>query len=259
MKASILLAWAVLFLLPGCVTETTYVGKNSERMVHGLDKQAAAKSRLELGLGYLRKGSMSQAKYNLDRAQALDPSNTDVYLAQAYYFQQVGDPVAAEESYRQLLALDGRNADGHNNYGVFLCERGNYGGAEQHFQAALAEPGYTKMADTYENAAVCALKAGNKLKAVEYYRRAFGYNPGSTRILLSLAALQLDTGKTADTEATMARYGQMGAKESAQSLWLRLRLAKAMDQLAQLHKLGGELVRQFPHSDQAKRYLNNDY
>jgi type IV pilus assembly protein PilF len=29
--------------------------------------------------------------------------------------------------------------------------------------------------------------------------------------------------------------------------------------LAQLHKYGSELVQQFPKSDQAKRYLNNDY
>ncbi|MGL4207544.1 MAG: type IV pilus biogenesis/stability protein PilW [Aeromonadaceae bacterium] len=258
MNKSILIAWALLMALPGCVTETTLVGKNSDRTEGNIDTQTAAKTRLNLAMGYLSKGEMAQAKFNLDKASEFDPSNPDILLTRAYYFQKVGDNVSAERSYKEALAQYPNNADAMNNFGVFLCSNKRYAEADSQFMRAVEQPDYIRMDDTYENAASCAAQSGDKAKAARYFDIALGYSPLNAKLLLEAAELALSTNNTAKAAEYMQRFSQ-GGHDSAQSLWLKLELAQAQGELAQLHKYGNDLVQQFPQSAQAKRYLNNDY
>lgn len=247
---------ALMAALGGCVTETSYIGKDGVR--EGVDRQTAAKTRLSLGLRYLNKGDMTQAKVNLERAAEFDPDNPDIPLARAYYFQKVGDMKSAEASYQTLLSKNPNSADGHNNYGAFLCAQKRYADADSHFQKALAQPNYVRMDDTYENMALCAVQSGHLQKAAQYYDLALGYSPMRGNLLLSAAELALKQNDSAKATGYMQRYNQ-SSKPNAQSLWLNVELAQQRGELAQLHKYGRELVQQFPKSDQAKRYLNNDY
>ena len=68
MKRHLLLLWTAMISLSGCVTETTIIGKNSEQQENYIDGAAAAKTRIELGMGYLNKGQMAPAKYNFEKA-----------------------------------------------------------------------------------------------------------------------------------------------------------------------------------------------
>ena len=253
-----LIVVAALCALPGCVTETTYAGQNSTQREVGPDLKAAAQTRLDLGIQYLRQGNAEQAKFNLDRALQYDPNNPQVYIGFAYFYQQVSDFKAAEASYKKALAMDPSNADAMNNYGAFLCNRGRFDEAEKAFLQAVSQPDYVKIADTYENAALCSMQNHRNDKAGEYYRLALWYNPRNPRLLLDMAELSMKDGKLPDVQSYLARFADV-AEENEESLWLRLRLAQAMDKPALLHQFGTELVRQYPTSQQAKRYLANDY
>ena len=256
MKKSTLFVWALLLGLSGCVTETTFVGKDTVR--NEMDRKTAAKTRLNLGLGYLNKGDMTQAKFNLERAASFDPNNPEIHLAKAYYFQKVRDVESAEASYRSLIALDSDNPDAYNNFGVFLCGEKRYAEADEAFMKAVAQPDYIRMDDTYENAAFCALQSGDKTKAAKYYDLAIGYRPNRGNLLLDAAELAIQMDNPDKAASYLQRYSK-GGKDSARSLWLKIELAQNRGELAQLHKYGNDLVQQFPQSDQAKRYLNNDY
>ncbi|MFM5447690.1 PilW family type IVa pilus biogenesis/stability lipoprotein TapF [Aeromonas veronii] len=258
MDTRTLIVVAALCALPGCVTETTYAGQNSTQREVGPDLKAAAQTRLDLGIQYLRQGNAEQAKFNLDRALQYDPSNPQIQIGFAYFYQKVGDFKAAETHYKNALAMDPSNADAMNNYGAFLCDRGRYAEADQAFNQAVIQPGYVKIADTYENAALCALQNRRNDKAGEYYRLALGYNPRNPGLLLDLAEFSMKDGKLPDVQSYLARFADV-SDENEESLWLRLRLAQAMDKPALLHQFGNELVRQYPTSQQAKRYLANDY
>ncbi|WP_265436134.1 PilW family type IVa pilus biogenesis/stability lipoprotein TapF [Aeromonas media] len=253
-----LIVVAALCALPGCVTETTYAGQNSTQREVGPDFKAAAQTRLDLGIQYLRQGNAEQAKFNLDRALQYDPSNPQVYIGFAYFYQQVSDFKAAEENYKKALSMDPTNADAMNNYGAFLCNRGRFEEAEKAFLQAVSQPDYVKIADTYENAALCSMQNNRNDKANEYYRLTLGYNPRNPRLLLDMAELSMKDGKLPDVQSYLVRFAEV-ADENEESLWLRLRLAQAMDKPALLHQFGTELVRQYPTSQQAKRYLANDY
>ena len=57
-------------LMTGCVTERTYTGTDIPVSERKLDKVAAARERMQLGLTYLNRGSTEQAKYNLEIGRA---------------------------------------------------------------------------------------------------------------------------------------------------------------------------------------------
>jgi type IV pilus assembly protein PilF len=135
--------------------------------------------------------------------------------------------------------------------------RGRFDEAEKAFLQAVSQPDYVKIADTYENAALCSMQNHRNDKAGEYYRLALGYNPRNPRLLLDMAELSMKDGKLPDVQSYLALCRR--GRENEESLWLRLRLAQAMDKPALLHQFGTELVRQYPTSQQAKRCLANDY
>ncbi|WP_445400167.1 type IV pilus biogenesis/stability protein PilW [Zobellella sp. An-6] len=244
--------------LGGCVSETRYLADGRPSREPLFTPSEAAATRMNLGLEYLRRGDVEKAKFNIDRALSQDPRNPDLYLAQAYFYQTVSELELAEKSYRQVLKLSPNHGDGLNNYGVFLCQRERFEEADVIFRKAVRVPGYVKVADTFENAALCA-KQHNRLQvALGYYRRALEYSPARSESLLGAAELAVARGEQSEALDYLARY-RREHRPSAQSLWLTVRTAQAQGRVAQVQAAGAELVRLFPDSEQARRFLANDY
>ncbi|GAA3525740.1 type IV pilus biogenesis/stability protein PilW [Zobellella aerophila] len=249
---------ALLVILAGCVSETSYVGSGPQPRDAVFTSSDAAVTRMNLGLEYLRRGDMEQAKFNLDKALSQDRRNPDIHLARAWFYQSVSEFGNAENSYRELLKLSPNHGDGLNNYGVFLCARERFDEADVMFRKAVVVPGYVQVADTYENAALCAEKAGQQEKALGYYQRALEYNPAKPRSLLGAAEILVMQGDSMAARPYINRY-QAGHQASPQSLWLTVRTAEDLGMIAQAQQAGTDLVRLFPGSEQAKRFLANDY
>jgi type IV pilus assembly protein PilF len=254
---TVLAGTLLLTMLGGCVSETRYVGSGSQPREAVFTPSEAAVTRMNLGMEYLRRGDMEQAKFNLDKALSQDPRNPDIHLAQAYFYQSVSEFDKAEKSYLKLLKLSPDHGDGLNNYGVFLCDRERFDTADVMFRKAVVVPGYVQVADTYENAAFCAMKRGQQEQALTYYRRALEYNPAKPRSLLGAADILVTQGDSAAAREYLNRY-QAEHLPTPQSLWLTVRTAEAQGMLAQTLQAGTELVRLFPDSEQARRFLAND-
>lgn len=137
------------FLFSACVVHSD---------VPDFDKQAAAKARVELALGYLQQQDGSQAKLNLDKALSYAPKYYLVHAALAYFYQEQGDVEHAKQSYLTAIKLDDKQGDVFNNFGAFLCSQGEYQAAYEQFKQALKSPNYYQ-GDTYENLVLCALSA----------------------------------------------------------------------------------------------------
>ena len=69
--------------LTGCVSERSYVGTDKPVSERTFDNIEAARTRISLGLNYLRRGDTSQAKYNLERARSFAPNSAEVHSALA--------------------------------------------------------------------------------------------------------------------------------------------------------------------------------
>lgn len=126
------------------------------------DKQQAAKSRVELALGYLAQNNPTQAKLNLDKALHYAPEYYLVHSALAYFYHQQGNIEPADNAYRKAIELDDEQGDVHNNYGTFLCSQGKAEQGFEQFRKALSAKYYYNQADTYENLAICAYSVKNR-------------------------------------------------------------------------------------------------
>ncbi|WP_198650262.1 type IV pilus biogenesis/stability protein PilW [Oceanimonas marisflavi] len=257
-KAVLLPAMLMVSALAGCVSETVYLSQGRKTGEVMFQPSQAALTRMNLGLEYLRRGDTGQAKFNLERALSQDGRNPDIHLALAYFFQSVSDHDKAEQHYRQVLQLDPQHGDGLNNYGAFLCDRERFDEADVMFRKAISVFGYAKVADTLENAALCALEGGQSEAAQGYFQRALEYSPNKPRALLGMAGLELERGDPVFARLYLDRYRQRHSP-SAQSLWMTVRTARAQGLESEAQQAGAELVHLFPDSEQARRFLTHDY
>lgn len=249
-----------LFLLSACVSsETTVTTKNGgagNKMA--FDPQGAADTRVKLAVLYLQKNNMQQAKENIEKALEYQPNDANIYRVFAYYYQSVNEHGKAEELYKKSLSLDNKNADTYNNYGTFLCKQKRYQEADSAFLKAVEQSAYSSVANTYENAAVCAENAGNIDKSLFYYQYSLSHNPNKSYLNLSLAKLHINQKEYNAARLNLFDY-QKKSQPSAESLWQWIRLSYATEKSASLTKYAGELLEQFPKSQQALDYLNHEY
>lgn len=145
-----------LFTLFACSSHSPQI-KNS-------GNNAAAKTRVELGLAYLAQGNIALAKANLDKALQHTPNDYLPYLGLAYFYQHTAQNQQAEHYYQKALQLVPDNGDVLNNYATYLCSQRQFTPAFQLFDKALASKAYYHFADTYENIAICAYLAQDQQK-----------------------------------------------------------------------------------------------
>lgn len=254
MKKFLLVAGVVLGLT-ACVSETTVDGK---RVSASPDLESAAKTRMSLGIEYLKQGNSQQAKFNLEKALEYDPTNPEIHRTLAYYYEVVKEPVQAEQAYRKALSYDRSNADTMNNYGTFLCRQEKYKEAEKQFLNAVKQKTYVRVDDTYENAGLCAHKAGELEKAKQYFNSALSHNPQKPISLVEMAAIAVEQQNYDEARAYLLRY-QQASSDTAHSLWTWISLESAQNRETAVKSFGRRLVKKFPNSVESQKYLNNEY
>ena len=214
-------------LLTGCVSEQSYVGSEKPVAERTFDNIEAARTRISLGLNYLRRGDTSQAKYNLERARSFAPNSAEVYSALAYYYQSVEENDQAEEYYLLAIEKDNNYADAYNNYGAFLCQLDKYYESEQLLLKAISRPGYIRVAESYENLALCQLQQNHFAKSKTYLDSSISHN--STRIssLTMAAGLFYAMGELPKAKSQLDRIQRLG-RVSAKTVLLSYLIAGKM-------------------------------
>ncbi|HHF3144984.1 TPA: type IV pilus biogenesis/stability protein PilW [Vibrio diabolicus] len=215
------------FALVGCVTV-----KEDGSPVVKADPVAMAESRIALGLGYLEGGNMIRAHDNLQQALTHAPQYYRAQLSMAHYYETVGEDAKAEQMYKRSLRQHTKNGNVLNNYGTFLCKRGDFEKADQMFNRAIEQPYYYLIPASYENAAFCALKSQDKDKAKYYFARAIDHDPHRPKSILQLAKLEIDSGNYTEARIRLMRFNQMyGVKEPSLQLMIQLERAAGNEAL----------------------------
>ncbi len=218
-------------LLFGCVSESTIVDskRQGERQT---DNKQIARTRLSLGLNYLQRGETSQARFNLEKARELAPDLPEVSNALAYYYQQVGELKQAEDAYREALRKDHDNADTYNNFGAFLCQIKKFDEAEALLTAAVKRPGYLRVAESYENLALCEVSRNEFDKYQYYLEQALRHNGVKHSIVYHLALLSYAKSDMAQARVWQKRLQQLG-QVSPQATLLRYMIAYQLEDKAE--------------------------
>lgn len=222
-------ALSSVLALTGCVSEQSYVGSDKPVSDRTFDNLEAARTRISLGLNYLRRGDTSQAKYNLERARSFAPNSAEVYSALAYYYQSVGEDKQAEDYFRQAIQKDANYADAYNNYGAFLCQLHRYDEAEQLLLKAISRPGYIRVAESYENLALCQLQQNNFSKAKSYLESSVSHNTTRISSLTLQAGLSYAMGDNSAAKSQLERISRLG-RVSARTVLLSYLIAEKNDE-----------------------------
>lgn len=244
-----LLACVVFSLqLAACVTETTVVG--SDRQIRPkMDQKEAARTRIALGINYLQRGDNAQAKFNLEKAKSLAPELAEVHNAMAYYYQQVAEFEAAENSYKTAIDLEPNNADSYNNYGAFLCQRGKYDQAEQLLLQAISRPGYIRAADSYENIALCRLEQKDFIQAKTYLDLSIKHNASRPSALFNLASVNYAMADLPAAQVLLDRM-QSASQISPRSVLLGYLIAQEQQDYSRMQTAEQLLLTTYPQSQE---------
>jgi len=245
------------FLISGCVTKEYVYGANNtvnERTKNGED---AAMARLKLAIEYLRQDKIAAAKQNLDRAAAISPNIDGVASSYAFYYQKVGENELADKSYRQAVRQFPQNSDIRNNYGAFLCELKRYQQANRQFVLAINTESNNQIAQTHENAGLCALRDNNWSTAQLHLTKVLNYYPNHARALLGLAKANLELSNLIGARTQLATYNKKYI-QTPESLWVQIQIEHKAQNFAMVKGLGQILLRNYPSSNAAIEYGSKD-
>jgi type IV pilus assembly protein PilF len=234
--------FVMVLILSACVsvpTDKRFKGTGD------FDKVAAAKTRVSLGLTYLKNGNFSQAKFNLDKALEFDPRSGEGNFAMAFYYQQVDEVKRAHEYYRQAIDFSRDDPDVLNSYGAFLCKQGDYDLAKTYFFKAVDDKSYVSTAGTYENLAICAESQGLIKDAIEYFNSALNHQPTRVTSLLYLSQLYVQTEQWDLAKKTLWKY-ERNSSVTAESLWLSFQISRGQRDLPTAVEYSEILKRLYP-------------
>lgn len=245
----------VLTALAGCVTQNYENNSDTPVVENDSTNDEIAMTRISLGMGYLKMGNTEQAKINLEKAKRFAPNLTQVYTAFAHYYDKVGEPELSVEAYEKALSIDPNDADTLNNYGVFLCRQEEYHRAEEKILQAIAIPSYILVSQSYENLALCQLKAHKFAKSEIYIEKSIQHSPSRTSSLIQMARMQYIKADYDKAQVYIKRFERAARNFSASALALAYKVNKKRHQQRIANNYAAMLIKMFPHAYESKQYL----
>ncbi len=236
--------------ISGCVSESSYNGSNKPVVENKINNTGAARTRIALALQYLKTGNNSQAKYNLERAAAFAPDLPEVHYSLAYYYQQVGENQLADKAYQKALEIKPDDPNTLNNYGVFLCGIDEYDRATDQFLKAIEVPSYIRVAESYENLALCAIEFDDFENAESYFQQALNHSSQRTSTLISLAALYYAKSDLYKASELLKRYESTG-RVSSRALMLSYLVKNRMGRIEEAEKISSTILQTYSTSNEA--------
>lgn len=215
------------------------------------DKQAAAQTHTQLAALYMQKNDLKQAEGLLKKAIGFDDKYVPAHTMLAILDWRIQRFDDANREFRAAIAIDPSNGDANNNYGKFLCTRGQYQDAMKYFQRALADPFYKTPAVANTNAGECQLKNNDGAGAEAHLAKALQIDASYGPALLAMAQVRLQQGDAFNARGFLQRFESAG-QATPESLLLGYRIAAKLGDKDAASSYSNRLEDQFPDSSEAK-------
>jgi type IV pilus assembly protein PilF len=242
-KIRLLVLLPVFIIISGCASSQSY-DSNGESM-----SRKAAESNTSLGLKYMERGQHEVALGKLKKAINEDPGYAPAHTVMAILYERIGEVELAGEHYLTAYKADPEDGDVNNNYGVYLCQRGEESKAIGHFEIALDDPFYRSPPVALTNAGSCALSQGQMATANEYLRRALKIAPNFPDALMTMARMSYRQQNFLSARAFLQRYEAV-ASHRPDSLLIAYKIETASNNSEAATKYLLTLETNFPDSNQ---------
>lgn len=228
-------------------------GGNGDSMTTPYDEtdvRRRARIRLELAAGYFQRGQTTVALDEVKQVLHTDPSYADAYHLRGLIDMSLGDQASAEENLRKAQSLKPGDPDIMHNYGWLQCQRQKFGEAHQLFERALAVPTYASRSRTLMSQGICYDRAGLAAEAEQTLLKAYELDAANPIVGYNLADLLLRRGDAKRAQFYIRRVNN-AEYSNAESLWLGIKVERALRDPVAARQLGDQLSKRFPDSKQA--------
>lgn len=244
------LVWSALAAVAGC-------SSTPRDQVTEPDPQRAAELNLELGIDYLRKGNLPQAKEKIDRSLEQNPRSARAQGIAGMLYDRLNEPGKADSHFQRAISLDDKNPELRNNYAVYLCQREKYERGEKMATEAAQNPLYKTPEIAWLNAGNCARQGGQIKRAEESYRKALSIRPRFGEALLQMAELEYRQTEYMSARAFLERYLAVG-RTSPVTLWLGVRIERGLGNHTQAQQYAQRLKSEYPTAVQTRELLESE-
>ncbi len=252
-KRTLFLVLSLSFLLTACASNPNSGGLSGVES----EPDKAAQLNLELGVAYMNKQDNEKALNRLNKALAIDPNFADAHNAIAILHARLGQTELAEKHYAKAVQLAPKDSRALNNYGQFLCTQGNAVKADQMFMRAVDNPLYRTPHIAYLNAGMCARSNNNIDQAEVYFREALKVDSRMYPALFQMADISYTQKHYTLAQSYLNRYAE-ATEHNAASLWLAVRVEKALGDRDAAASYGLLLKNRFPDSQETRLLLKTD-
>lgn len=221
MHRKLVLILVATLTVAGCTTTTTGGGPAA-------DPEQAVETRVAAGLRYLQMGNPSEARRHFSRALSINDESASAHNAMALLYNYERDAEKEEFHYRKALSAESDYTPALNNYGTLLYTQGRYQEALEKFKRAANDSNYEGRASAFSNMGEAYQALGQPDKAKDAFIRALRLNVRSTHATLELARLYYQEGRYQMGWDYYKQYERRIGRQSAEGLWIGIRLAAAL-------------------------------
>jgi type IV pilus assembly protein PilF len=214
---------------------------------------------MELATGYFQRGQFDIALEEVKRALDINPNLGAAHNLRGLILASQGKDGPAEESFRQALRIDARDADALQNYGWFLCQRRRYAEGDAMFAQAVEVLGPRDTSRTLLAQGVCAANAGQIAEAERLLTRAYEIDPSNISTAYNLADVLYRRGEYERARFYVRRINSQPALVSAQSLWLAARIENRLGNQTGAQEFGRQLRARFGDTREAMAYERGQF
>lgn len=242
---------AALLTLNGCAALLlpAVVAPQPSKETSAADLLNSARLHTALAAGYYNRHQYDIALEELAIALRALPNFAPAYNMLGLVYMDLREDAKASASFGQALRIDPNDSDANNNYGWFLCQRGDPAKAIPYFQAANRNPLYNTPEKSLVNAALCARKLNDDAAAERYLRQALEVRPGEPQALYQLAEMSYQRGDLSETRDLLLRY-MRADNPSPEALWLGVRTERRLGDRNTAASYAAQLCRRFPESSE---------
>lgn len=249
---------AVVSVLQGCATTaSTAAGADANAgLVTPSDEpetRRRARIRLELASNYFENGQTAVALDEVKQALTADPSYADAFNLRGLIYMRLGDFPQADDSFRRAMALRANDPNLEHNYGWMLCQQQKYAEADQNFVRALGNPTYTARAKTLMARGLCQSSAGQFAQAEDSLLKAYELDAGNPVVAYHLASLLFRRNELNRAQFYIRRLNNSQYANS-ESLWLGIKVERAVGDTVAMRQLADQLRKRFPDSRELGAY-----
>ena len=247
-------AGVACLILAACVTEPSGDPNLKPPIpTTGDESHARMRARIhtELAANYFEIGNVGVALEEVKEALRADASYGPAHNVAGLVYAQLKEDRLAEESFERALAINPSDSDANNNYGMFLCQRKKEKEAIRHFLLAVRNPLYPTPDRSYVNAGICARRSGDLAGAVEFFQLALKVRPNQAQALYQMADMSYARGDYGEAKRYLGRLAQVAALETAESLWLGVRVERRLGDRNAEASYAFKLRSRFPNSREA--------